>query len=191
MSLRHLPRAGFTSKPWKNGLGTTHDIAILPDGADHSGFDLRFALSPITADGVFSAFPGAERVITLITGASLDLEFADGTRHLSPDQSLRFDTGLTPMGRPALGGVEVVNVMANSTTWHIASCEICATQRLALGGGEMAFVFASHAPLSLHLGDESADLSRADAALAAGPGVLEIDATEKTLLAHLKPKTGG
>ena len=100
MRLRHIPRSAFTALPWKNGAGTTHDIALLPEGAGHHDFDLRLALSPIPAPGPFSAFPGIDRVITLVRGDALTLDFGDGQKHLQKGQSLRFDSASPPTASP-------------------------------------------------------------------------------------------
>lgn len=123
-ALRHLGFAGYDRKPWKNRRGTTHDIAMFPPGAGHDDFDLRLALSPIIEDGVFSSFPGIERVITLIEGKGLALEFPDREVLLKPEESLRFDSGLAPIGKPKGGPVKVINVMVRRRSWQIDRCEI-------------------------------------------------------------------
>ena len=51
--------------PWKNGLGTTTEIAIHPAEADLAGqpFDWRVSMADVTTDGEFSRFPGYDRSI--------------------------------------------------------------------------------------------------------------------------------
>ncbi len=140
--VRYLTIRDYQTKPWKNGKGMTHDIFLSPENSDHSGFDLRFALSPITEAGPFSSFPGADRIITLIEGRALELDFDGHIERLEPLQSLRFDTGLAPMGHPVGGPVRVVNVMARRGVWDIESCAVVDHATLCCGSDELLFLIA-------------------------------------------------
>jgi hypothetical protein len=60
--------------PWKNGLGTTTEIAIDPPDAALGGrFRWRLSIATVQSSGPFSAFPGYERTIMLIEGHGMDL----------------------------------------------------------------------------------------------------------------------
>jgi hypothetical protein len=62
------------SMPWKNGLGSTTEIAIDPPGADlGSRFRWRLSIATVQSSGPFSTFPGYERTIMLIDGHGMDL----------------------------------------------------------------------------------------------------------------------
>lgn len=65
--------------PWKNGGGTTREIAVWPPGADMDTFAWRISVADIAADGPFSAFPGIDRQIVLIDGAGVHLQAHDDT----------------------------------------------------------------------------------------------------------------
>lgn len=119
----HIRSENYTKRPWKNGLGTTQNILMLPEGADDDTFDLRIALTPIVEDAIFSSFENIDRVITVIEGEALELEFDGKKETLKQYESLQFDSGLTPMGRPARG-VKVINVMARHQHWKIEMCDI-------------------------------------------------------------------
>jgi len=120
----HLAASEYASLPWKTGSGTTEEICLLPEGATREAFDLRISSAPILEPGVFSAFPGVDRVITLIEGAGLALEFSDRTVQLDPLCPYRFDSGLTPDGQPLGRAVRVVNVMAARSRWKIAAARV-------------------------------------------------------------------
>lgn len=64
--------------PWKNGGGTTQEIACgtAPDAAP-GAFDWRVSVARIEADGPFSSFPGVARVIVLLDGAGVRLRSND------------------------------------------------------------------------------------------------------------------
>lgn len=65
--------------PWKNGFGTTAEIAIDPPAADVGGrFRWRLSIADVERSGPFSAFPGYERTIMVIAGRGMDLRVGDG-----------------------------------------------------------------------------------------------------------------
>jgi environmental stress-induced protein Ves len=80
---RALPAAGFQAMPWRNGGGTTWEIARghFPGGPE-AEWHWRFSLAEITRDGPFSAFPDIDRLLTVISGAGINLsiEGADPRR---------------------------------------------------------------------------------------------------------------
>jgi len=140
--IQHLQLEDYQTKPWKNGKGQTQDIFLLPESADHTGFDLRFALTPIVEEAVFSSFPGADRVIAVIEGDTLELAF--DTRIVSLDRfdSHCFDKGLTPVGKPIGGPIRVVNVMARRGIWDIVTCEIMSTLTMSCVDSDLLFLYA-------------------------------------------------
>lgn len=67
--------------PWRNGGGVTREIAAGPADAGLDDFIWRVSLADVTAGGPFSAFPGVDRVITVVDGPGMELTI-DGTPHL-------------------------------------------------------------------------------------------------------------
>jgi environmental stress-induced protein Ves len=65
--------------PWKNGLGTTRELAIYPSGADTESFLWRISIADVTDAAPFSSFPGVDRSITLLEGAGFIMTL-DGAR---------------------------------------------------------------------------------------------------------------
>ncbi len=64
--------------PWKNGAGTTTEIAIDPPDADVGGrFRWRLSIADVERSGPFSAFPGFERTIMVIAGQGMELAVGD------------------------------------------------------------------------------------------------------------------
>lgn len=118
MTLHPLPARGYVTLPWKNGLGVTDEICLWPETADRDAFDLRLSRATIAAEAPFSAFPGVERIITVIEGAGLRLDFAGHSTLLAPGEPCRFDSGLTPVGIPLGGTVRVLNVMVARAVWR-------------------------------------------------------------------------
>lgn len=70
--------AQLARMPWKNGGGTTREIACLPAGASTTDFQWRLSIAEIATSGPFSVFEGIDRVITLLSGDGVRLFTADG-----------------------------------------------------------------------------------------------------------------
>lgn len=62
---------------WKNGGGSTTEIAIEPANASLEDFDWRISMAVVASDGPFSSFPGIDRTLTVIQGNGLILTVGD------------------------------------------------------------------------------------------------------------------
>jgi environmental stress-induced protein Ves len=78
MTLHTFFVADLPAVPWKNCGGVTREIVCQPPGAGMDSFDWRVSIAHIASDGPFSAFPGIDRVITLLSGGGVHLSSADG-----------------------------------------------------------------------------------------------------------------
>lgn len=90
---RLLRAADYPRMPWKNGAGSTLEIARdAGDGLD--GFGWRLSIADVGESGGFSAFTGYQRVITVLEGAGMRLE-VDGhaSRDLTALDAFAFDGG--------------------------------------------------------------------------------------------------
>lgn len=105
--------------PWKNGQGTTTEIAVAPAGAGLEDFDWRLSIARMEADAPFSAFPGIVRTLAVIEGAGLNLTVeGNAPVTLDPDSAPhRFAADRAAEGRLPDGPVSNLNIM----TRH-ASC---------------------------------------------------------------------
>ena len=89
MSWHRFALAELPATPWKNGGGTTREVAAWPPGASVQDFDWRISVATIAADGPFSAFAGIDRVITLLSGAGVHLSSQDGSVNHQLNQALQ------------------------------------------------------------------------------------------------------
>lgn len=106
--MRVIPLAALDPVPWKNGGGTTREIASR---ADAHGPLWRLSRADIARDGPFSIFPGQDRILTLVAGARLVLDFPDGPRAMGRLAPYSFD-GETPVSaRLGAGPVEALNLI--------------------------------------------------------------------------------
>jgi environmental stress-induced protein Ves len=80
----HAPIAidSVASIPWKNGGGTTRQLAVGPADATANDFAWRISIAEIGAPGEFSAFPGIDRTILLWHGEGVMLRSPAWVDHL-------------------------------------------------------------------------------------------------------------
>ena len=71
--------------PWKNGGGTTREVARIPETGD---IEWRLSVAEVAVDGPFSVFEGIDRILVLLSGAGMDLQF-DEPRHVERLRPLR------------------------------------------------------------------------------------------------------
>src|SRR5262245_22091782 len=72
---RILRRQEYLRMPWRNGGGTTYEIAREP--VEGEEFDWRLSLALIERSGPFSNFAGYQRAISLVNGAGCILHGLD------------------------------------------------------------------------------------------------------------------
>lgn len=109
--LRLVPFASLEARPWKNGGGTTRQIACFPPAAGLDDFDWRLSTASVGQDGAFSLFPGVDRWLSVLDGAGLELGFADRTERLLPGGHVEFPGEAEVMGRLIDGPVTDFNIM--------------------------------------------------------------------------------
>jgi len=69
-----LPSSAYTAMPWRNGAGTTHEIAIDPaPGPSGAPFRWRLSMADLAGSGPFSEIPGVDRVLVLLAGDEVAL----------------------------------------------------------------------------------------------------------------------
>jgi len=74
--------------PWRNGGGVTSEVARST--ADGTDFTWRISFAEVEQSGPFSPFPDVDRVILLVSGPPMLLEFPDRTHALQTFEPFRF-----------------------------------------------------------------------------------------------------
>ena len=72
--IRVIKAAQQVAQPWKNGGGSTTQIASHPEGAALDAFDWRVSMARVEVDGPFSRFPQIDRTLAILDGAGVVLE---------------------------------------------------------------------------------------------------------------------
>ena len=107
--------------PWRNGGGVTRELASRPKAAPAvtgtdpaSTWDWRVSIAEVSKAGDFSAFPGMDRVITVIDGDLLLLS-VDGAEHpLEKYRPFRFSGDADSSGALPTGDIRDLNVFTRS-----------------------------------------------------------------------------
>jgi environmental stress-induced protein Ves len=115
-----IPFAGLAPVPWKNGGGSTTEIAVFPAEADLDGFDWRVSLATIAADGPFSVFPGVERTLVLVDGHGMTLDIDGAPTMLTKTEPVAaFDGEAQVQAKLNRGPSTDFNVMTRlDRCWH-------------------------------------------------------------------------
>lgn len=117
-----IPSAAYRRERWRNMLGWTREILRHPDS---DGWDWRMSIAEIERDADFSAFPGIERELVLLSGNGLRLRFDDGEVHelQAAHDRVRFDGGRSVRGELLDGPTLDFNLMwrresMGADLWH-------------------------------------------------------------------------
>ena len=107
---RVIPANEYQRVRWKNGLGWTRESVLVPDV---DCWDGRLSIAEIERDAEFSAFPGIDRELVLLSGNGLRIVFGDGDTHtlLPPHDQLRFAGERKARGELVDGSTHDFNLM--------------------------------------------------------------------------------
>ncbi|MBL8514402.1 MAG: HutD family protein, partial [Betaproteobacteria bacterium] len=141
--LIQLTSESYLCQPWKNGGGTTLEIAR----EDLEGRMLwRVSIATVASSGPFSDFSGYRRTILLLSGAGMVLGF-DGVppqRLDRPHVPFEFDGGASVHGELIDGPVEDFNLMVDAVraTGTLDVLDLGAAQLTVAPDHDTALLFA-------------------------------------------------
>jgi environmental stress-induced protein Ves len=164
--MRLLAAASSRRVPWKNGLGSTLEVAT--DAAAPGGeWTWRLSIADVPARAPFSAFPGIDRFIACLEGPGLDLERPAGVQRApSAGEALAFPGEEAVTGVPLGPGVRDVNLMLRRGRW---SGRMTLVRETALGlEAPVVVVHALAGTLSLESPEGKMDLRPGHTAVARG-----------------------
>ena len=98
--------------PWKNGGGTTAEVASFPEGSGFETFGWRISMADVETDGPFSTFPGIDRTLIVVEGTGLELNVEGASYRLDKTSpKLSFSGDDATVGRLLSGPIRDLNVM--------------------------------------------------------------------------------
>jgi environmental stress-induced protein Ves len=100
--MRLLARDERVARPWKNGGGTTREVAVSPDGAGLDDFAWRVSLAELREPGAFSSYPGVSRSLLLLEGEPVRLDIdGEPTVLVRGGEVVHFDGAARVFATPA------------------------------------------------------------------------------------------
>lgn len=180
-----IPFASLAPVPWKNGGGSTTEIAIEPPGSQFDDFEWRISLATITHDGPFSLFPGVDRTLALVEGPGLMLDIDDSRRFVLGDE----DTVIEFPGEAAiiatLSGAPTIdfNVMTRRAICHhkFGQRKLAGSSSFAPRADRTVLFLAEGEGLSVCSDDERIGLVRFDAVVFDAGSLWTLEAQEATV----------
>jgi len=153
--------------PWKNGGGSTTEIAIAPPGASLDDFDWRISMARVASDGPFSEFSGIDRTLAIVKGHGLSLTIGDAEpvvvdRHSDP---IPFPGDIPTSARLLAGEVIDLNVMTRRGYFEHRLQRIRKAARCDFEGYDIALAVAGSGKVELSLPRQKIDLGDDDAAI--------------------------
>lgn len=142
---RIIPAAQFQPMPWRNGGGTTWEIARGTfAGAPVADWHWRFSLAEIARDGPFSVFPHTDRLLTLLAGTGIDLTFAGAPpRRLGPLEDIEFPGEAAVDCTLVEGMTRDLNVMVDRRAARLVPGR--GESVIPLGAGDVALLYVLEA----------------------------------------------
>ena len=120
-----IPANEYRRERWRNGLGWTREIHAHATAGPPGDWVWRLSIAEIEQDAPFSAFPGIDRELVLLSGNGLRLRFDDGeVRELHPPHDkLRFAGERAVTGELLDGPTQDFNLMwrremVDAQLWH-------------------------------------------------------------------------
>jgi environmental stress-induced protein Ves len=161
--------AELRSEPWRNGGGVSRELASHPKAASaqDNAWDWRVSIADVTKAGDFSAFPGMERVLTVVDGELLLLT-VDGAEHpLEKYRPFRFSGDAAAHGALPTGDIRDLNVItrAGSFKGFTSIIELSKKRAHPVFAGQLAVLLQGQATVSPGA-EEAADGSDTEAAAA-------------------------
>ncbi|QPF87327.1 HutD family protein [Bradyrhizobium genosp. L] len=165
--MRIIRASDCRSTAWKNGGGSTTEIAVAPSGASLDNFDWRISMARVASDGPFSEFAGIDRTLAVVAGSKLALTIGDAAPIvLDSDSSPISFAGDTPTSaRLTAGAITDLNVMTRRGRFAHRLLRIREPQRCGFDDGDVALAVACSGTLELSFLQDSMNLTEGDAAL--------------------------
>lgn len=181
-----IPFAGRVAVPWKNGGGSTTEIALAPPDAGFDDFDWRISLATISEDGPFSIFDGVDRTLALVDGAGMTLDIDEDERVVvGPDQPVVAFAGESPVTAALTRGPTTdFNVMTRRTRCHhqFGRRQLTGVSRFAPRGDVSVLFLVDGDSISVSSESERIGMVRYDAVLFDTTTIWTLEAARAVIL---------
>ena len=164
---------------WKNGGGSTTEIAIEPPGASLERFDWRISMARVASDGPFSEFPGVDRTLAVISGRGLRLAIG-GKPAVTLDRGsapIQFPGDVATSARLLSGEITDLNVMSRRQRFSHRLVRIQQPALSDFDNNDIAVVLSLNGRTRLSCLSKTVSLDHGEAAVLARPSDLSFEIT--------------
>jgi len=189
MTARIIRQHDLVRVPWKNGGGTTAEVAAFPAGSSFETFGWRVSMADVASDGPFSAFPGIDRTLILVEGDGIELDVEGVVYRLDPaSPKLSFSGDDMTVGRLLSGPIRDLNVMTRRDRFRHRTRFVESGVALLSEETETAFLVVLDGPFDVTLGSTIHSLRRLDTlALEATQDLILLSGTGRAILIEIAP----
>jgi len=142
--VRIVRAASQPAIPWKNGGGTTREIARAPLDSSLDSFDWRVSRAHVASGGPFSRFADVDRTLLVLTGAGvrLDVEGQESVTLTVRSAPFSFAGDVAVSATLADGPIDDLNVMSRRgrTRHEAVRRRVAGRTEIATGGDAMVVV---------------------------------------------------
>jgi hypothetical protein len=153
--------------PWKNGGGSTTEIAASPSGASLETFDWRISMARVASDGPFSEFPDIDRTLTIVSGHGLTLTIGRAAPVILDRASdpLSFAGDIPTSARLTAGEIVDLNVMTRRHRYHHEVRRVRQQASYRNDGSDVAAVLSFNGSTIFTLTQDVVTLNHGDAVI--------------------------
>ncbi len=173
--------------PWKNGGGTTAEVAAFPEGSTFETFGWRISMADVTSDGPFSSFPGIDRTLILVEGVGIELDVEGVPFRLDKaSPKLSFSGEDTTIGRLLSGPIRDLNVMTRREQFRHRVRFVESGVALLSEDTQTAFIVALDSPFDVTLDSTIHSLHVLDALMLEGmPDLIQLSGSGRAVLIEI------
>lgn len=145
----------FKQIPWKNGKGTTTELAIN-SGGTLQRFTWRLSIASVSENGPFSDFSGYLRHLILLDGNGIQLTHNEATidRLVEPLSMARFSGAAQTVGTLIDGPITDFNLMTRQDEFSVQVNTWSTKQVYQSDQLELAFVYSAKANVLLNTSNQ-------------------------------------
>jgi len=191
MTARVIRNHDLVRVPWKNGGGTTAEVAAFPEGSGFDTFGWRISMADVASDGPFSVFPGIDRTLIVVEGDGIELDVEGIAYRLDRDSpKLSFSGDDTTAGRLLAGPIRDLNVMTRRGLFRHRTRFVESGVALLAEGTSVAFLVAHDGSFDITVASTIHSLQVLDTLmLEATQDLILLSGTGRAILVEIAPDT--
>lgn len=163
--LIHHLHEQYQCQPWKNGGGSTLEIAKQQSAQDDK-FAWRISIATLDTDGLYSSFPGVKRTQVMLSGKGVTLTIDDSQQRevsLKPLEQCSFSgEALVNCQLEAAQSASMFNIM--SACGHDHQVQVCPVDQIKTAdlSGDYLLIFAVDGPVDVTVDEQRLQLRTRD-----------------------------